>query len=497
MNYEKVGTRIAELVTNSYVKARQGLLKHEHAMHTNRVNNQMETWERELAPLVQKMYGDLLDNEDMPDAFKEMLRPASGPEHPVDFIILLFGLLGIAFTVPGAAASNFAQSAKNASFDMDPTVPIDPGLAATILARRIAVPVDAAHEARKGGVDSLRLDSMVKASYRPPDVGAVLDSYRRGFIGYDTMISGLQYLGYRDDWVTNLAKMAYGPPSPQWAAEAAVEGHITRDQQRTITGQGGIDPAYADAIYETQGNPPGAHEMLDLWNRGLIDEPTLDQAILESRLKPKYTQVFKGLAEHIPPMRTALSMVHTGVISGPDGIGMLRKLGFSEVNAERMVAAALSAKTAKAKELSQGQVVTLYERHALDRSAASDRLTTLGYDATEVGLLLDQADARRTDAIRQAAVGKIGNRYIARHLDRVTASSQLDRLTIPATERDLYLTLWDIERDSVVATLTAAQLIAATKKGAMDPTIALARIVALGYTEDDARLLAASHDVAL
>lgn len=493
MSNAKVGQSIANLVADAVVKVRTGLIRHEHDALARHQTARMETMERELAPLVADLYKGIIDNPDMPDMVKSLLRPAAGPEHPVDFIILAFAILGIAFSVPGAAASNFAQNAKNVAFDSEPNVPLEAPSAAQAEARGMLGGIDGRHDASKGGTDPQRYDVMLRLAELQADLGTVLEAKRRGVIDDGEVHARLQRLGYSAATIDLVGKLVYGPPSPALAIQAQVEGHMSADEAASVVAQGGIDPKWAGVMYETAGEPPGIHEMLELLNRGIIDEATVRQAITEARYKNKYIDAIIAMRRHLIPLRSVTGMVHHGAWTAPQAVDNLMKLGYAQEDAQALIDAATTAKTAVTRELAQTTVMALYERQSIARDEATTRLRNLKYDDTEIGLLIDQADFMRGERLRAAAIGRLRSRFVARHLTDAQVSAAMDKLGVPHAERDAELAVWAVERDSTTLELSPSVLVAAYRRGALTLDVTTARLVGLGMSTADADLFIKAH----
>lgn len=484
-----VGKRLAALMADTHVKVRTALLPHETHYRAKATEAFLEQSESELAPTLRRAFQHVLDDDETPEEIKQFFRSMTGPEHQGQFFLVVASILGLAMAGPGAAASGLLQILKNGSFDRWPEVPLTPAELALAVVRGEASEGDAAHEARKSGTAEGRFDLLTRITGEAIAIEQLLLLYRRGQIDEGRLERGIRQSRIRNEWVPEVKQLRYAPPGAGEVIAAAVQNHLSIPEATRHLANAGIDPAEFQWLYETAGSPPGLHELLDLLNRGEFSENDMRQAIRESRVKDKYVDAMLKLRVHLMPMRTIVSAVRQGVIDDGAALQKLAHLGVPADDAAILVKEGHSTKTAGVREASASQVVQSYELGMVNKDAAHAQLVKLKFDDESANLLLDLGDHRRQMALRERAANRIGSAYIAHHTDRTTASAALDRIGMNTDERDHLLQLWEQERNTNVRTLTEAQIIRLMKKGLLTEAEAVARHIALGYTEPDARLL--------
>lgn len=184
-------------------------------------------------------------------------------------------------------------------------------------------------------------------------------------------------------------------------------------------------------------------------------------------------------------------MVKQGVISARQGVEKLLDLGYSREDSDAFVRLARADKTETERDLTKSEVLNLYQVSAIQAPAAKSMLSDLGYDDEETALLILLSDMTRQKRDRDAAVSVIRSKYVAHKITEQETSTTLDALKVPSGMRDHLLTLWDLERDANVAHLTPTQVLSAMKKGLIDESDALNRLLRHGYGRGDALLLIA------
>ena len=90
------------------------------------------------------------------------------------------------------------------------------------------------------------------------------------------------------------------PLSPAELANAVVQTQVGQEWATQQAARSGLTPELFGIMVNTFGLPPGLGEMLNLLNRGVVDEPTVRQSIAESHTKTKYTDALLQLRYAIP-----------------------------------------------------------------------------------------------------------------------------------------------------------------------------------------------------
>jgi hypothetical protein len=187
------------------------------------------------------------------------------------------------------------------------------------------------------------------------------------------------------------------PLSPEASAEALIRNLIdpvAAEAEAKMTGMNGARFAIQRGL---AGQPPGSQELLQLWNRGDIDEPDVDRGLRQSRLRPEWIEKVKRLRFYLPPVA---DLVRFGVreVYSPEQRAFLQldadypeamtadaeKLGLSERDARRYWAAHWNLP-------SYTEATEMLHRGFLTRSQFDDLLRAQDYAPTWRGKLRDIA----------------------------------------------------------------------------------------------------------
>lgn len=490
MASHRLGKAISDIIAHTLTAHKSASLPGETAYKHKAQKAQYEAYEKELAPIVVKMLGELAKRKDLPEPLKTAVEAATGPKHQVEILILVALVIGFITKAAGEITQPFAQSVINDMWKVHQSMPLDLGTIAELVVKGVLDPGQGTDEASLIGIDTQRAADVFAGAGEPPGPIELLAAFRRGIIGENDVERGIRTGRLRNEWIPMFKGLTYSPPSPAEAIQAYVQGHIDESTSRKWSSESGLDPGAFQALYETAGNPISPGEALDLLRRGEMDTGSVEQAIRESRIKNKYIPAIMNLARRLIPPRTVSSMVGHGVLDMATGVRYLQMYGYTADDATAVVKNALATKHAATKELAKSEIAMAYENQMMSRQDAETSLTKLGYDHGEATLLLDIADHKRQEAIRSSAIRIIGSRYIARHISRGTASTSLDALQVPTDARDSILALWDLELSASPKMLTLAEIGALAKKSLMSPQVFHDKVTALGYSEEDTGWLA-------
>lgn len=471
----------------------QGALRahdaHSRAALDDQLTRWLEAFEAEHAGVIAGVMQRVLDSGALPPVVHELISSLASPVHQTQVILGLFSIGAIVREFVSAVIAPYVQDAANKAWSSDPTVPLSPAEAAVALIKGHLDQGTAQSEAQHSGINADRFAVLSLNTGEPPGLQQLQEALRRGIIDSGRFDKGVRESRVRDEWIDVLLALRYAPVAPGEVLAGAVQGHLDlADAQHRIS-LAGVDPDNFDWLYQTHGRPPGTMEMLHLWNRGEVTQADVEQSIRESDVKNKYIPALLQLRRQLMPQRTIVSAVRQGVLSPADAVVKLQQIGYNAEDAALLASEGTATKHAHTKDLTQAQIAALYEASFIDRATAHELISALGYDAQETDWLLALADHARQAKMQTAAITSVRTQYVGHKIDRLAASNALDKIGVQSTGRDELLQVWDTERDARVTHLTEAQLASAHKKGIIDVGEFGTRLVAMGYSVHDARIL--------
>jgi hypothetical protein len=449
----------------------------------------LEAFETEHAGVLQRALTETLAHPQCPAVLRDILGPITNPVHQTQ---ILLGFLSISSLVSGfvtAAIAPEVQAVANFAWNLNPDVPLTPADMALAVLRGVKTQDEGINEAALSGTNVDRFNTLVLNTGEPPGLEMLMEALRRKFIDEGRFEKGVKESRIRNEWTDTLLALRHAPIPVGTATAAAIQGYLTLAEFAHRLDVAGIDPVEAQLLYDTAGRPPGTFELAELVNRGEMSVADLEQAVRESDIKNKYIPALVLLRRKIPPMRSIVAAIHQGVLTAEQGIEKLMNLGYDAADAAMFAKEGTALKHTTTKHLAQGEIVRLYTERLIARPAAESMLENIGYDATESTWILDLADHARHAHAQATAVSRVHARYVAFHIDRLTASTAIDKLGIDTAGRDDLLGTWDDERAANAPQLTLANLHGLAERGIITQAQFRDRLLQLGHPAADIPLL--------
>ena len=360
-----------------------------------------------------------------------------------------------------------------------------------------------ASEATATGFSHERFTHKVRNQGEPISPRDALEALRRGVIGQDAGPGGgpsfyeaVRQSRLRNEWAPVLEALQWVPLPVSDAVDAVVEGQIEYADGEAQAKINGVKPEEFRILVNTRGRPPSPTELAELLRRKFIplegtgpDATTFQQGIYEGATKNKWWRLFARLADYLPPPRTITALLHEGAITKAQAAELFQESGLSAELAQAYVASAAHAKLAKQRDLALTTVLELFEAHALTDAEATEAIEHLGYDEHETAYLLRLHDLQRSLKAVNAAIQRVGSLYITRKLSEHDTVDALDSLGLSKAHADELMAVWTLERRKTVKVLTPAQIAAAVYYDVIKFDEGVRKLVADGYTEEDARIV--------
>lgn len=209
---------------------------------------------------------------------------------------------------------------------------LDPNTAARLVAQSALDLAEAEGEAARNGVNANRLAALVYLAQTAPGVAEALTLYRRQLIGETELDHAFAKAEIEPTYWPALRATATALLSPAEVANAIQQGHLPNPgilpdvspavepaagvaEPLTPDGQppshvplteidldpleqaagAGVTADQLRVLANLSGLPPGPELLLHAWNRGLIDEESVDAGIREGHMKTKWTGAFKRM----------------------------------------------------------------------------------------------------------------------------------------------------------------------------------------------------------
>lgn len=182
-----------------------------------------------------------------------------------------------------------AQDIANASWSANPSLPVDPDVAAAIVAEDVEQMGWGASEAQQTGINGTRFAAMVGEALNAPGLETLFQLWRRGLIGDGDFVHGLRKGKLETRWDGGLHGLHDVLLSSAELAMMQQQGFIDQARADSEGALQGVTAERQQLRFEVSGLPPGVAEALDMLRRGIIDDATFTQIVREGHTKTKYT----------------------------------------------------------------------------------------------------------------------------------------------------------------------------------------------------------------
>lgn len=366
--------------------------------------------------------------------------------------------------------------------------PLSPADAALAVLRGNISQNEGATHAAAYGVTAETFQTLIDNTGEPLGLMELLEAYRRGFIDRARLERGIIQSRVRNEWLDVAEALRFSPISVADAVNAVIQGHLTQAQGDSISQQNGLEPGSFDTLVQTAGEPLSRTELEELYNRGEITKAQVEQGLLESRLKNKYTEYAFALHSKLLPIRNLSEAVEYGTMTLANAVAEAMKNGYSEADATALIQTASARKLRQYREHIVTAAESLFIDGALDAAGFVSVARSVGFDDAEAEAISAGASYKQMARLTSSAIDAIRSKYIARHIELDVASGMLDGLGVVSSHRDNLLKVWQIERASATRLLTPAEIVKANKLTILTDDETIQRLMALGYSQDDATL---------
>lgn len=477
-----------------FVKARAAMIPHERKAADARLVAWFDGIENTITALTGPLLQPMLDNPDVPDEVKAIIRTGTAPEQANELSVILIIASALIFPLVQGFLAPAARAAENAGWSIpgNDVMPISPAEIATAILKGVYKLGTSPHdEAAKWGLSPDRMDLLCNIAGEAIGIEQAILLWRRGDIDDAELARVVHYSNVRSDFLPDIMKLKYLPVSAAEGVAGYLKGHLTEPDAQNILSHAGIDPTNLNWLRDTAGRPPGVMEMLTLLNRGEALVSDVEQAVAQSDINSDWFPFIEKLRVHYPPLFQTLRAVTSGHMTDARAETILSYEGYTPEDITALVAAAHSTASGTAKDLSAAQTVRMYEANFIDRPTAEQKLAKLKYDLGTATLMLDFADDSRREKLAAAAMARVHSRYVAYKIDDTEATNALSADGIPPNAITLAMQFWRLERGVNTHSLTPAAIVGAYRRQDIGPAETKQRLLAAGVVPADLGIVVA------
>jgi len=431
----------------------------------------LEVVERSLAPKIAPLLNEILQTPNLPPSVVKFLNDLKSPTAQGDVV----GVGGFAGSMGMSAASGMmAPLMRLLNYSMDyrmSTARPDPSVSWPMHWRGVE------HVDWRDGLKQLGWDdAMINAwgvLLRPRPAVADLVRYthltdkgpqlvedemtKRGFLPEDIekTLQIFKMVPGPGDLISMAVREAFDDRvSAMWGYDQDFPAEFATWMKR----QGDQDD-WARKYWRAHWTMPGLTTALEAFHR--IPDFNLDKLntfLRVSDVAPAWRDIITKIA-YSPLTRVDVRRMYgMGVLDRQAVVRSYLDLGYSPENAELLTQFTIKYEANSEKELTKADVVGGFSDGMLSREEAITYLNSLGYPDNTAQFLISREDAKRARALTDKQVKSIRTLYVNKDMSEAQARVSLTTLGLAATEIDIHLEEWRIDREAKVKRPTQAQL---------------------------------------
>lgn len=230
--------------------------------------------------------------------------------------------------------------------------------------------------------------------------------------------------------------------------------------------------------------------------RSYITREMLAEALAAASIPPELHDNYIDLQRPMLPTRSITTLIAQGIIDQGDGMEILRKRGFSDVDANRLVQLELrghatpqAAQADHLHGLTQSTVLALYDAGTVSGDETRTLLAELGWAPEAIEATVAVHDVRAAHAERMAAVDLTVARAKAGLVDYDSAAAELQGQSLTSAELNKALSRLTTNVAAHTKLPSDSQMLAMWKAGLLDEAATLEALQLVGYSTAWAKML--------
>lgn len=494
----KIGERIATLIAQSRLATEARLGDEVQRRAIGAVEHMGERADREVGGSVAALLRVAADDPTVDPRFRALMANLAGRRGQwwgfLRFLLAPFAALALVQQLGRV----YSQELVNSEQARLPNVPLSPEALATAVVQTVISPGQGTAEAALTGIDGERFDWLRQVTGNPPGPQELLQLWNRGRINEPDVDRGLRQSRLKNEWIDALKELRTVVAPPQdlirFAVREAYSPEIARQfgQYEDFPAQAmgdaskvGVSRELMEKYWAAHWALPSAQQGFEMFHRGIISKSILKLLLRALDVMPFWRDKLIQMAYSPLRLVDIRRFYRDGVMTKEQVHDAYLSRGYSPENAELSTRWTIQQKMNTERDLTKAEIVSLYESQLLSRKKAHALVKDLGYDDSEADFILALPEARRERSRVTAGVRRVLTRYAARKIDRVRAATTLDRLEIPADERDELLQLAELEREITAPDLSVSQFQGLLRRGAISAERFTSEMRNRGYTDEE------------
>jgi hypothetical protein len=368
----------------------------------------------------------------------------------------------------------------------------------------------AREEAAERGMNPHRFHELVQLTGNPPGIETALEMWRRGLIPESSpdpaapaFENAVRQSRYKTQYLEAFKGLRWHLPSvsdsirflvreafkDDVAQKYGYDEDLPLEQARSLFQKLGVSEEDMRRYWRSHWELPSPTMGYQMLHRGVISREELED-LLRIADYPRYWREKLISISFNPFTRVDIRrMYRDGVLSKDEVLRAYKDIGYDDWHAQKLTEWTVREAARQGSDFTKSEVLSLADLGLLPRDKARELLQVLGESEESADLLLEARTVARERRRLETLVNQVRARYLAGRIDEQQAARALDRLGVHPDVRDDLLAEWQVLRETPRVTPTEAQLRAAAQRGLITWDQYEDRLIAMGYSPEDASLL--------
>lgn len=362
----------------------------------------MESNEKAMKPVTDKVFAKFLDNKAIPKEYREALMSIKKSENQSDYPLQLLMIIGACLGAVMAAGAPGNLEMQREAFKLYPGLRLQANEAVLASWRGLIDDKTLNDQLDRLGMNQAHKDVIqgISAFYPAPQDFirfAVRDTFNDVVVkkyGYDNdypanIDAYVKKAGMSPEWLKHYWRAHWELPSPTQMYEMLHRGKITMDDARTLLRIADIAPAFIEPMLAISYNPYTRVDVRRMWDSGILSRDQVKRAYMDGGYDDEHAEnltkwtVADGMKEEADLTKAEIkSALAAGEITEADAITAFKRLGYDDQESEIIVALALYSsekalrtreKNIFVKQFAKGQITLTALEKGLESLLMSDR----------------------------------------------------------------------------------------------------------------------------
>jgi SOS response regulatory protein OraA/RecX len=180
-----------------------------------------------------------------------------------------------------------------------------------------------------------------------------------------------------------------------------------------------------------------------------------------------------------------------GIFNYDDVVNAYRDLGYDPQTAKWLADFTVYETIEEERNKVRNDLLELYNKQVISESELREALKDLKFNDLSIDVIVTHAKYQREKTIMDTKIKIVERRFKNKIYDENKTRIELAVLALPAYEIDNYIEKWRSEMQTKVSTLTSTEIQKAVKAGLLTKEKALDKLLAKGYSKEDAEIIIA------